>query len=321
MSDKKPAANELRIQRVFRAPVDLVWKAWTELDHVHQWWGPRGFTLTTHHKELRPGGTWKYTMHGPDGTDYPNITLYHEVEKHARLVYDHGATENTPPLFRVRVNFKEVNGQTHMDMTMTLESAEAAERIKGFIRQAGGNSTWDRLAEHIDHQVTGQQRFVINRTFAASIEQVFKLWTEPEHLSRWLPPQGFTMQYRRAEIRPGGVCVYSMANADRSVIMYGRCLYHEITPPTRIVYIQEFCDADEKLSSHPALPNWPASMKTIITLVAEAADSTRVSVEWEPGPDSTPEEVRAFVEHRSGMTMGWTGSFNKLDEVIGREGF
>ncbi|MEZ6045243.1 MAG: SRPBCC domain-containing protein [Planctomycetaceae bacterium] len=55
-----------------------------------QWWGPRGFTLTHHSKDLRPGGTWHYTMHGPDGTDYPNMTLYHEVEKYKKLVYDHG---------------------------------------------------------------------------------------------------------------------------------------------------------------------------------------------------------------------------------------
>jgi uncharacterized protein YndB with AHSA1/START domain len=76
----KSKPNEIHITRVFNAPVKLVWEAWTNLDHVHQWWGPRGFTLTTHHKDLRVGGTWKYTMHAPDGTDYPNITVYHEVE-------------------------------------------------------------------------------------------------------------------------------------------------------------------------------------------------------------------------------------------------
>lgn len=71
------------------------------------WWGPRGFTLTNHSKDLR----WRYTMHGPDGTDYPNIATYLEVEPLANLVYDHGVTETTPPLCRTlnwRCSYKPV---------------------------------------------------------------------------------------------------------------------------------------------------------------------------------------------------------------------
>ena len=84
-----------------------MWDAWTDPEQVAQWWGPRGFTLTTHSKDLRTGGHWNYTMHGPDGTDYPNTTKYLEVEKHAKLVYDHGANDDRPPLFRVTVLFSE----------------------------------------------------------------------------------------------------------------------------------------------------------------------------------------------------------------------
>ena len=74
------AANEIRITRVYDAPVSLVWDAWTQDEHVVHWWGPRGFSLTTHSKDLRPGGSWAYTMHGPDGKDWPNFTRYHVVE-------------------------------------------------------------------------------------------------------------------------------------------------------------------------------------------------------------------------------------------------
>src|SRR5688572_23382790 len=86
--ENKP--NELTLTRIYDAPVEAVWEAWTDEKQVAQWWGPRGFSLTTHSKDLRPGGHWRYTMHGPDGVDYPNDTHYHEVEKHSRLVYDHG---------------------------------------------------------------------------------------------------------------------------------------------------------------------------------------------------------------------------------------
>jgi uncharacterized protein YndB with AHSA1/START domain len=80
----KNKSNEIKITRVYDAPVEAVWDAWTDPEQVAQWWGPRGFTLTTHSKDLRPGGSWAYTMHGPDGTDYPNKTHYFEVEKHAK---------------------------------------------------------------------------------------------------------------------------------------------------------------------------------------------------------------------------------------------
>src|SRR4051812_6301970 len=114
-NEKKPAAkskpNELYIERIYDAPVKTVWDAWTDPEQVGKWWGPRGFTITTHGKDLRPGGFWKYTMHGPDGVDYPNTTVYHEVEKYSRLVYDHGGSEDRPPLFRVTVNFTDLKGK------------------------------------------------------------------------------------------------------------------------------------------------------------------------------------------------------------------
>ncbi len=63
-------------------------------DRLEKWWGPRGFTLTTHSKDLRAGGTWRYTMHGPDGVDYPNVTKYLVVEPYKKLVYfDHGGND------------------------------------------------------------------------------------------------------------------------------------------------------------------------------------------------------------------------------------
>src|SRR6478752_3467991 len=90
---KMPAASkssEIRITRVYDAPVDAVWDAWTDPAQAAQWWGPRGFTLTTHAKDLRVGGHWTYTMHGPDGADFHNKTKYFEVEPQRKLVYDHG---------------------------------------------------------------------------------------------------------------------------------------------------------------------------------------------------------------------------------------
>src|SRR6201991_4759795 len=117
MAPAKP--NEIQIIRVYDAPVKAVWEAWTDPAQVAKWWGPRGFTLTTHSKDLRVGGHWHYTMHGPDGTDYVNTTKYFEVEEQKKLAYDHGGHEDRPPLFRVTALFSEVSkGKTKLEMSM-----------------------------------------------------------------------------------------------------------------------------------------------------------------------------------------------------------
>jgi len=184
----KNKSNEIKLTRIYEAPVQAVWDAWTDPKQVAQWWGPRGFTLTTSSKDLRPGGSWIYMMHGPDGTDYPNKTLYHEVVEFKKLVYDHGANDDHPALFRVTVLFSEVEGGTKMEMTMTLPTPEAAEETRKFIKQAGGNSTWDRLAEYLKKEDSGKEEFVITRSFEAPLSVLVKMWMEPQHFSKWLPP-------------------------------------------------------------------------------------------------------------------------------------
>ncbi len=310
-------SNEITLTRVYDAPVKLVWEAWTDPDQVAQWWGPRGFTITTHSKDLRPGGTWVYTMHGPDGVDYPNITKYFEVEPYTRLVYDHGATPDTPALFRVTVLFTDIGGKTKMDMTMTLPDAEAARKTRELIKQAGGNTTWDRLAEYLAKETSAKDLFVINRSFAASRATMFDMWTSPEHFSQWLPPTGLTMEFVKVDIRPGGTAFFRMTNGN-SVTMYGRLQYLAIDRPDRIVYTQQFCDEHENISRHPLAPVWPETMLTTVTLAEEGPEQTRVTVRWEPHGNVTPQELEAFLVERAGMTQGWTGSFDKLDAYLER---
>lgn len=314
----KAKANEIHLVRLYDAPVAMVWDAWTDPVQAAQWWGPRGFTLTTHSKDLSVGGTWRYTMHGPDGTDYPNIATYHEIEQHKKLVYDHGATELTPPLFRVTVLFSTVGKKTQMEMTMALATAEAAAETRKFIKQAGGEATWDRFAEYLAAQIEHKENFVINRSFAASIDVMYDMWTKAEHFSQWLPPTGFTMSFIRADIRPGGSSFYKMTNgsSENNVTMYGRAAYLEMSKPDRLVYTQQFCDEHENISRHPMAPTWPETMLTTVQFSEEAEDRTRVTVTWEPHGAVTAEELDAFMKARSGMTIGWTGSFDKLEAQL-----
>jgi len=312
-------SNEISITRVYDAPVQAVWEAWTDPDQVAQWWGPRGFTLTTHSRELRPEGIWHYTMHGPDGVDYPNKTFYHVVEKYQKLVYDHGGYDDRPPLFRVTVLFSESEGKTAMRMTMTLPSAEEAESTRKFIRAAGGNATWDRLAEFLDETKNGHHSFVINRSFAAPVDLIFEMWAQPDHLAKWLPPEGFKMDILHADIRDGGDCFFRMSNLAK-VTFHGKFEYREIAPPCRIVYIQRFCDETGNTVCHPALPVFPEAMLVTVLFASEGAHAARVTITATPmGTVSAPvsdEEISAFVKMRPSMTQGWTNSFDQLEAKL-----
>src|SRR4051794_12623895 len=81
--------REIVATRVFDAPRELVFKAWTDPEHLAQWWGPTGFTNTFHEFDLRPGGVWRFVMHGPDGVDYKNENVFVEIVKPERIVFDH----------------------------------------------------------------------------------------------------------------------------------------------------------------------------------------------------------------------------------------
>jgi uncharacterized protein YndB with AHSA1/START domain len=307
-------ANEIRITRIYDASVETVWDAWTDPDQVAQWWGPRGFTTTTYSKDVRPGGSWVYNMRGPDGTDYPNQANYLEVEKYTKLVYDHGASDDQPPFFRVIVLFSDLKGKTKLEMSMTLPTPEAAEETRRFIKKVGGYSTWDRLSEYLEKEVSGKEKFVITRSFNAPLDLMFEVWTNPKHLTQWLPPSGFEMQLIRSDIKPGGSIFYVMTG--NNLKMYGRAEYLKIEKPGHLVYIQQFCDENEKVSRHPMAPTWPETMQTTVDLAEEGSEQTRVTVTWEPYGSTTPEELETFIKSKDGMTQGWTGSFDKLESYL-----
>ncbi len=312
---KTSNSNQFTLTRIYDASIKRVWEAWTDPNQAAKWWGPRGFTLTTHSKELKVGGIWHYTMHGPDGTDYPNKTVYHELEEYQRLVYDHGGYDDKPPLFRVTVLFKKLGKKTQLEMTMTCPSIEAAVQTKKLIKEANGYSTWDRLAEYLEHQETGKQIFVINRSFNTSIDRIFEMWTKPEHFSQWMGPVGVRMENITAEISEGKSLFYKMTN-DKDLTLFGKINYQKIEKPNYLQYTQIFCDEKGNVSRHPLVPVWPEVMLTKILFFSESNDQTRITIIWEPFGTVSKEELATFIEMRAGMTQGWEGSFDKLEKYL-----
>ena len=111
--------RELLITRTLNAPVELVWEAFTKPDHVANWWGPNGFTNTIYTMDLRPGGLWELVMHGPDGTNYKNKSIYTEIVVNKKIVFNH-----FKPDFTTTIEFEELGEQTHLRWHMLFNSAE-----------------------------------------------------------------------------------------------------------------------------------------------------------------------------------------------------
>jgi len=146
------ADREIVVTRVFDAPRELVFEAWTDPEQVVQWWGPFGFTTTTiNEMDVRAGGVWRFVMHGPDGTDYNNHVVFGEVVKPERLVYRHGGgEENDIKEFHVTVNFDEDDGgKTRLTLRLVAESPAERDRMVEFGALEGGKQTLERLAEYL----------------------------------------------------------------------------------------------------------------------------------------------------------------------------
>lgn len=143
--------REIATTRIFDAPRELVWKVWTAQEHIGQWWGPKGFTTTTYSMDVKPGGVWRFVMHGPDGRDYQNKITFIEVVKPERLAYKHGGDKDVEPVnHQTTVTFTDQGGKTRLDMRMVFLSANARDYVvKTYGAVDGLNQTLGRLEEHL----------------------------------------------------------------------------------------------------------------------------------------------------------------------------
>ena len=143
--------------RVLAAPRALVFSVWTDPKHLVQWWGPNGFRTTTHAFDFRPGGVWRFVMHGPDGRDYQNRITFDEIVAPERIVYRHDGAEDVEPVtFTQTVTFEDIgNGETRLTWRGKFPSAEERARV---IREYGADKglaqTMARLDDYLAALVT-----------------------------------------------------------------------------------------------------------------------------------------------------------------------
>ncbi len=150
--------NELIITRMFNAPIDMVWDAWTSTELISEWWGPKGYHTVVKENDFRPGGRWEFVMVDGQGNEYPAIGVYKEIVKHKKI----SSTDEFGEDFKAKTEidlpkillftglFEEVGDQTKI--TLIYEHATEADKLKhlNMGMEQGWNSSLDKLVEFLE---------------------------------------------------------------------------------------------------------------------------------------------------------------------------
>lgn len=233
---------EIAQTRIYKAPKELLLRMWANPIHLSNWWGPVGFTTTTHELEFRTGGIWRFTMHGPDGTDFPNLVRYRHVSAN-RIEYEHGGADELVN-FRTVVTFTEREGGVEMNFRMTFPTAEERRRVvEEFGADEGLIMTMARLDELVATAAASDIELVIVRRFKAPLDRVWHALTDEDEIKKWACPHGLTLERSEGEFRPGGRW------ADRMVAPNGHAFeaegeYLEIKPKSLFRQTHRWKQAD-----------------------------------------------------------------------------
>ncbi|MBL8754086.1 MAG: SRPBCC domain-containing protein [Planctomycetes bacterium] len=328
--DDVPADRLIETTRIVAAPRELVWQVWSDPQHLAQWWGPTGFTTTTKEFDLRVGGQWRFTMHGPDGHDYENRVTFLAVEAPARLVYRHGGGKDVEPIdFTSTVSFEPVPGEpgkTRVTLRAVFPNANAREFvIRTYDAAEGGKQTLGRLAAHVEALATNATAgasapFRIARVVRAPRELVWQVWTDREHLAQWFGPKGCTLTVEEFDLRPGGRVLYTM-HWKGAGAMRGKWTIREVQSPERLVFVTSFAGANGETVRAPFADQWPLEMLSVVTFEPHAGKGKGTVVALQTtalGADAAEQKV--FDDGHASMTGGWGGTFEQLEGYLARLG-
>ncbi|MBN2981113.1 MULTISPECIES: SRPBCC domain-containing protein [Paenibacillaceae] len=158
----KAEGREFTMERIFDAPRELVFKAFSEAEHLKQWWGPRGWELTACDIDFRPGGVWHYCMKcmDPNQGDFYGMeswgkSVYQEIVPNEKIVYidyfsdAEGNISEDMPAPESTVVFQEHEGKTKVISISRYDTPEALKTVVDMGMEEGVTQTWDRLAEHL----------------------------------------------------------------------------------------------------------------------------------------------------------------------------
>lgn len=265
-TEQAPGSAILLQRRLIQAPRALVWQAFTDPLQLGQWWGPKGFSLSTRLFEFRPGGRWVFTMHGPDPDphaarpggpkDFPCVIVFDAIEQPDggapwRIAYHHESADGRTPMHFHSEVLLALAGTAEAPATQLSLSAEfASEASRDAIAQAagaaqGGRETLARLAHHTEGPGLAEtrsalgHRLVLSRELPVPRALVWRCWTEPELMRQWYCPQPWAVVEVDQDLRPGGRANNVMAGPGpdgQPMRVHNVGSYLEVVPGERLTF-------------------------------------------------------------------------------------
>ena len=322
MDPHDAAERQICITRDVSAPSALVWEVLTRGDHLARWWGPSGFTTETHELDLRPGGRWRLTMHGPDGRAYLNHVVYDEVDPPRRLVLRYLVEPDAEPVLHVTtLTLAELSaGRTRVTLRLDFPTAELRRvAVERYGALDGGAQTLGRLAELLAALQGGDEpddTFVLRRVLAAPVPLVWSAWTEAEHLLRWFHPEVWRLFVAELDLRVGGTFFYGM-RGEGMAYMWGLWRFTEVEPPRRLSFLLSFSDPDRQITRAPWDALWPQDTETTLTLEPHAGIGGGTVLTLRQRPVGATDAERAqFRGGFASMREGWGQTLDQLAAFV-----
>lgn len=229
------ADREIVSSRTFNFDREKVFNAWSESSKIAKWWGPHGFTNTIHKFEFVPGGKWIFVMHGPDGKNYDNEIVFHEIKKPELIVLEHLPN----PHFFVRVSFDDLGGRTQLTFRQLFDDAKTCQAIKKICTD-GNEQNFDRLESLLSEGFKNDPfnpklDLILERTVDIPPNLIWEGWTNPDILPKWFCPRPWTVKSCEIDLRPGGAFNFLMCSPEGQEFPNQGSLL-EIIPNKKLVF-------------------------------------------------------------------------------------
>lgn len=273
-SNEPVAAREVVVRRTISASPKRVFEAWTKVRHLANWFGPDGFTTTTRSFSFREGGVWDFTMHAPDGTDFPNWIEWREIVQSERIRYIQGSRADDPDAFETTVSFAVVEAGTELTLRSLFRTrAQRDEVVEKFGAIEGGMQTLGRLDDYLaaDAPDSGDGRRLVTWNLQ-SLDGCFEgptLWSLDFHMTAWGD------ELRQFSLQQAG---------EIGILLFGRVTYEGMAShwSRETDEIADFMNRVPKIVFSNTLKEATWSNTTLVR--GDAADTVR-RLKREPGKD------------------------------------